>query len=313
MARLLVKRIAFAIPMLFVVSFFSFVLVSLSPTDPAEAVLGPFATPEQIAEKREELNLNKPLVVQYQRWLTRAVRGDLGTGIGGGGPVTAQLNARLPATVSLILAAMTLVLIGGVGLGVLSAVRGGVFGRLVGLLSVAGLAFPGFWVALLLTTMFSVKLRLFPSFGYVYLTDNPWQWLRSLVLPAIAVSLGGIATLAKQTRAAMLDSFSKDFVRVMQANGLSSRSVVYRHALRNAAIPVVTVLGVVSVSLLGAAVVVENVFGYPGIGSLAAAATGTRDLPIVQGAVVYFTLIVIAVGILVDASYSLLDPRVRIR
>jgi peptide/nickel transport system permease protein len=313
MWRLIAKRLAFAIPMLLIVSFFSFVLVSLSPVDPATAALGSFATEEQVVAKRLELGLDKPLIVQYWSWLSKAMRGDFGNAILGSGSVTDQLNARLPVTLSLVLVASILIAIVGVSLGVFGAIRGGAVGRGVSFVSAIGLGFPSFWVALVLTSFFAVKWRLFPVTGYEYFTRDPWQWFRSLALPAVAVSLGGIASIGRQTRSAMLDVFSRDFVRVMEANGFSRRSIVYRHALRNAAIPVVTIIGVLSVNLLGAAVVIENIFALPGIGSMASEATLSRDLPIIQGAVIYFTLIVIAVGILVDISYSLLDPRVRVR
>jgi peptide/nickel transport system permease protein len=313
MWRLVVKRLAFAIPMLLIVSFFSFILVSLSKTDPATAALGSFATSEQIDAKRIELGLDKPIFVQYLRWVGRAIHGDFGVAILGSGSVNSQMTKLLPATISLVLLASLFATVLGVGLGVLSAVRGGVFGRLVSSLSVFGLAVPGFWIALVFTSLFAVKWRLFPVSGFVYFTDRPWDWLRSLILPATAVSLGGATTLAKQTRSAMLDAFSMDFVRVLQANGFSRRSIVYRHALRNAAIPVVTIIGVISVSLLGTAVLVENIFGLPGIGSKAVESAANHDLPIIQGAVVYFTMIVIAVGVLVDLAYALLDPRVRAR
>jgi peptide/nickel transport system permease protein len=311
--RLILKRLAFAIPMLLIVSFFSFVLVSLSPVDPATAALGSFATQEQVVATRLELGLDKPLVVQYWSWLAKAVRGDFGNAILGSGSVTHQLNARLPVTLSLVLVASLLVAFIGIGLGVLGAVRGGAVGRGVSFFAAMGLGFPSFWIALVLTSFFAVKWRIFPVTGYEYITRDPWKWFKSLVLPSVAVSLGGIASIGRQTRSAMLDVFSRDFVRVMEANGFSRRSVIYRHALRNAAIPVVTLLSVLSVNLLGAAVVIENIFALPGIGSAAAEATLSRDLPIIQGAVIYFTLIVIAVGILVDVSYSLLDPRVRVR
>jgi peptide/nickel transport system permease protein len=313
MFRLIAHRVAVAVPMLLIVSFFSFALASISPTDPARAVLGPLATNEQVAEKRVEMQVDDPLLTQYGRWLGNAVHGDFGVAYIGGASVSNQLNSRIGATASLLLVTILFVLVGGVALGVVAAVRGGAAGRIVSGVSTLGLALPSFWIALVLTTLFAVKWRLFPVFGYVPVGQDPWEWFRSLVLPAFAVSLGGIAALAAQTRAAMLEALSKDFTRVMQANGIPMRSIVYRHALRNAAIPIVTILGVITVTLLGGAVVIEGIYGIPGLGSLAVSATAQGDLPLIQGAVVYFTMIVIVVGLLVDVSYSVLDPRVRVR
>jgi peptide/nickel transport system permease protein len=311
--RLIAKRVAVAVPMLLIVSFFSFALASISPTDPARAVLGPLATTAQVEAKRAELHQDDPLLTKYGRWLGNAVHGDFGVAYVGGASVSTQLNNRIGATASLLLVTILFVLVGGVALGVVAAVRGGAADRIVSGVSTLGLALPSFWIALVLTTLFAVKWRLFPVFGYVPIGQNLWEWFRSLVLPAFAVSLGGIATLSAQTRAAMLEALSKDFTRVMQANGIPMRSIVYRHALRNAAIQIVTILGVISVTLLGGAVVIEGIYGLPGLGSLAVSATAQGDLPLIQGAVVYFTLIVIVVGLLVDVSYSILDPRVRVR
>jgi peptide/nickel transport system permease protein len=311
MLRLIARRLIFAIPLLFIVSFLSFFLVSLSPTDPARVIMGPYASDAEVEAKRLELHLDDSIFGQYWRWLKGALHGDLGSSIVGGGEVTRQLNARLEATLSLVIMSLGFVAILGVGLGIVSAVRGRFVGRVADGVSVVGLALPAFWIALLLTSFFSVRLGWFPVAGYSPIDAGVGGWARSLALPAIAASLAGVAVVSKQTRASMLEALSRDYVRVMEANGFSRRSIVYRHALRNASIPVVTVLGVFTVSLLGSAVVIENLFGYPGIGSLAASAAAQRDLPLIQGAVLYFTLIVILVGLLLDISYSLLDPRVR--
>lgn len=307
------KRLLFAVPMLLLVSLFSFFLVSISPTDPARIILGPLATQEQVVAKRAELRLDDGMLTQYWTWLGGALHGDLGSSIIGGGSVTTQLNSRLGATVSLIAVAMVFVIVLGVGLGVVSALNRGAGARAIDLTVMLGLAIPAFWLALLLKSTFSIRLGWFPVSGYTYFSQDPLEWVRSLVLPAFAAALAGVAAVAKQTRSSMLDALSKDFVRVMQANGFSYRSIVFRHALRNAAIPVVTMTGVIVVSLLGSTVVIENLFGFPGLGSLAASAAGQHDLPLIQGAVLYFTLIVVVVGVLVDVSYALLDPRVRVR
>lgn len=311
MGRLVARRLLWGVPMLVVVSFFSFLLVSLVPGDPARSVLGPLAPQEQVDELHRQMGLDRPLPEQYLGWLGDAARGDLGTSLVTGTGVGQLLTPRLPATLSLIIPATLTAALLGIALGVASAVRGGVLGRLVDVLSMLGLAVPGFWLALVLVSWFAVRWQLFPATGYTAFADSPVEWLRSLVLPVAAVSLSAVTAVAKQTRDSMLDALNRDFVRVMQANGLSRRSIVYRHALRNAAIPVVSVLGVICASLLGAAVLVENIFGLPGLGSGAAQAAVQHDIPLLQGTVIYFTLIVIVVGLVVDVCHAWLDPKVR--
>ncbi|MER6753626.1 ABC transporter permease [Micromonospora echinofusca] len=311
--RLVALRLAWALPMLFVVSFFCFLLVSLVPGDPARSVLGPLAPQQQVDALHQQMGLDRPLLHQYVSWLGRSVQGDLGVSVITGAEVGPMLNARLAPTLSLIVLATLTAMLLGVGLGVFSGVRGGPLGRMVDVLSVVGLAVPGFWLALMLVSWFAVRWPLFPVTGYVPLTQSPGDWLGSLVLPVAATSLAAVTAVAKQTRDSMLDTLDRDFVRVMQANGLSRRSIVYRHALRTAAVPVVSLLGVISASLLGTTVLIENIFGLPGLGSGAALAAAQHDIPVLQGAVVYFTLIVIVIGLLVDLCQAWLDPRVRHR
>ncbi len=315
MRRLILKRLAFAVPLLFVVTFFSFALVTLSPTDPARIVAGPYADETRVAQVRTDLGLDRPLVIRYVDWVAHAVRGDLGESISyaQGVSVTSMLNARIPTTLSTIGSALAVVMMAGIGLGVLSAVRGGGAGRAVSVFSLLGLAIPGFWLVLVLTKFLSVRWRIFPAIGFRGITDSPWQWFLSLVLPVFAISVGPVASMTKQTRDSMLDALGRDFVRVMQANGIPRRSVLYRHVLKNAAIPLVTLLSINAVSLIGAAVVVEKIKAFDGLGSLAVDAAFSSDLPLVQGAVLYFALFVILIGLLVDVSYSFLDPRVRVQ
>jgi peptide/nickel transport system permease protein len=315
MFRLIAKRLAWAVPMLFVVSFFSFALVSLSPTDPARVIAGPFATQADVTKVRAELGLDDALVTRYGRWVGHAVQGDFGTSISltQGVKVSKLLNDRLASTLSTVGLSLITAALFGVGLGVFSAVRGGSSGRAASLLSLFGLAIPGFWLALVMVAFFAVTLKWFPSIGYIPLTESPVRWAKSLVLPVVAIALSPIASLTKITRDSMTDALGRDFVRVLQANGLPRRSVIYRHALKNAAIPIATLLGIQAVTLIGAAAIIEDIFAIPGLGSLAVKAAGVSDLPLIQGAVVYFCLIVVVVGVLVDISYSFLDPRVRVK
>ncbi|WKU06688.1 ABC transporter permease [Micromonospora sp. HUAS LYJ1] len=313
MVRLVLRRLAWTGPLLFVVSVLCFLLISLVPGDPARTVLGPLAPPEQVEALHRQMGLDRPLTVQYLSWLADAVHGDLGRSVSTGTAVGPLIASRLAPTLSLILLATLTVGVVGTALGVLSAVRGGPLGRLVDVASVVGLAVPGFWLALVLITWLAVRWRLFPATGYVPFGESPAQWLRSLALPVAATSLAAVTAVAKQTRDSMLDVLSRDFVRVMQANGLSTRSIVYRHALRTAAVPVVALLGVISASLLGATVLIENIFGLPGLGSGAALAAAQHDIPVLQAAVVCYTLVVVVIGLLADLAQAWLDPRVGAR
>jgi peptide/nickel transport system permease protein len=307
------RRLLLAVPLLFAVSALSFLLLSLAPGDAANQILGPHATPEQYAALRRELGLDLPVYEQYWHWLRHALTGDLGTSIVTGQAVTQAIWERLPVTVSLIVASLLVTVVVGGGMGVFSAIRGGRAGRVADGLALVGFSLPAFWVGAELIVLFAVKLTWFPATGYVPISQSPVDWLRSLVLPVIALSLYGIAATAKQTREAMLDALASEHIRMAWANGLPARSIFFRHALRNASIPVVTVLGLVAVALLGGTLFVENVFALPGLGSLVVNGAIQGDLPVVQGVAVTFTLVVVLVNLLIDLAYSWLNPKVRVR
>jgi peptide/nickel transport system permease protein len=309
--RVVARRVALAVPLLFVVSALSFLLVSLTPGDPALQILGLDAPPEAYVSLRHALGLDLPIYEQYVRWLARAFSGNLGTSLSSGQTVTQAILERLPVTLSLLFGSLVAVLVVGVALGVFSAVVGGAAARIVDALELLGFALPSFWVGAVLIEMFAVKLQLFPVVGYVPFGDSPGMWFRALVLPVAALSLHYVAGLAKQTREAMLDVLGSEHIRVAWANGAPARSVFFVYALKNASVRVATILGVITVGLLGGTVLVENVFALPGLGGLLVAATLQHDLPIVQGVTVLFTMIVIAVNLTVDLAYSWLDPRVR--
>lgn len=309
--RLITRRIVWSIPLLFVASALTFVLVSLVPGNPAEAILGPTASVAQIAALQKHLGLDEPLWTQYWHWLEQAVHGNLGTSLVTDQSVTGILGSRLTVSLNLIIGGSLVASSVGVTLGALAATRGGVIGRFVEAVAVLGLAIPNFWLGLVLIEAFAVTLRIFPTFGFVPFSQSPGHWFVSLVLPVVAIAAGGTTFIAVQTRDSMLEVLRRDFVRVLEANGISRRSVVYKHALRNAAIPVVTVIGINFVGLLGGSVLIESVFNLPGLGSELVSAATSHDIPVIQGAVVYFTLIVIVVNVLVDIAYGLLNPRVR--
>jgi peptide/nickel transport system permease protein len=310
--KLVVRRLAWSIPLLFVASALTFVLISLVPGNAAEAILGPTATTARIAALYKQLGLNEPIWTQYWHWLERALQGNLGTSLITGQGVTSVLGSRLTVSLNLIFLGTLLASILGVTFGTLAATRGGVFGRVVEAGSVLGLAVPNFWLGLVLIELFAVQLHVFPAAGFVSFSQDPFQWARSLALPVLALGVSAMTFIAVQTRDSMLEVLRRDFIRVLSANGISRRSVIYRHALRNAAIPVVTVIGITFVMLLGASVLIESVFALPGLGSELVNAAVQHDLPVIQGAVVYFTLIVVAVNVLVEVAYGLLNPRVRV-
>ena len=299
-------------PLLFVVCSTTFFLAALIPGDIARTILGPNASQAQYLATRHELGLNKPLGQRYWDWLTAAVHGNLGRSLFNQEPVTALLDTRLPTTLSLVIGSTVVAAVLGVLLGIASAHSGSVLGRVVDVLSLVGLALPNFFLGLLLVSWFAVSLKLLPASGYVPFTQSPGNWAKSLVLPVVTLALPGVAVIAKQTRDAMKDVGGQPFVRTLRAAGISRRSIVFKHVLRRAAIPVATVIGLVFVGALSGTVLVESVFAMPGLGGTAVQATSNHDLPLIQGVVVYFTVIVIAVNLLVDLAYGALDPRVRI-
>ncbi|MEV4313960.1 ABC transporter permease [Actinocrispum sp. NPDC049592] len=313
MARLILYRLLISVALVFAISLATFLLQAAAPGDIARTILGDHFSPEAYQRLHHELGLDDPILLQYWHWLTQAIQGDLGTSPISGLPVAGEIANRLPVTASLVICATIATAVGGVALGVLSAVRGGRVGRAVDVLSLIGYALPSFWLALTMVTLFSVTVELLPATGYVPLATSPAGWARSLVLPVTTLALPGIALFAKQTRDAMLEALSRDFVTALRANGIPERSIVFRHALRNASIPVVTLVGLTLVSLLSGTVFVEAVFAMPGLGGLAVQATSQHDIRMIQGVVVVFTLVVVTVNLVVDLAYGWLNPKVRAR
>lgn len=312
MRRLIAQRLLLSIPLPFVVSGLTFVLVALTPGDLARTILGGNATQAQYLQLRQQLGLNEPLWTRYWHWLTAAVHGDLGQSATNSASVTSVLNARLGPTLSLVIGSTLVAALLGVMLGVAAAVRAGALGRLIDGFSLLGLALPNFWLGLILIGWFAVDLRMFPVSGYVSPTDSLNAWATSLVLPVVTLAAPGVAIIAKQTRDSMRDAMQRPFMRTLRAAGVSRRSLLFRHALRNAAIPVLTVVGVVFVGALSGTVIAETLFALPGLGGEAVAATTAHDVPLIQGVALYFTFLVIAVNLVIDIAYGYLDPRVRV-
>jgi peptide/nickel transport system permease protein len=297
---------------LFVVCSTTFFLAALIPGNLARTIAGPNASQAQYLALRRQLGLNQPITERYWAWLTAAVHGNLGTSLFSQEPVTSLLDTRLPTTLSLVIGATFVAAVLGVGLGIAGARSRGLLGRFVDTLALVGLALPNFFLGLLLVSWFAVSLQLLPATGYVPFTQSPAGWIKSLILPIVTLALPGVAVVAKQTRDSMKDASSQPFVRTLRAAGISRRSITFKHVLRSAAIPVATVIGLVFIGALSGTVLVESVFAMPGLGGLAVQATANHDLPLIQGVVVYFTVIVIAVNLLVDIAYGALDPRVRV-
>jgi peptide/nickel transport system permease protein len=314
MLRHTVRWLVSSLALLFVITAATFVLASMAPGDAAKAILSSQSgsyTMQQYQQMRHALGIDQPLPVQYWHWLDGVLHGSLGADLFSGQPVTQQLNARLGPSLSVIVGTVIVSGLAGVSLGIVSALRGRALGRLVDVVSLAGLAFPNFWLALVLVELLAVKVQVFPATGYVPLSADPGPWLRSIALHVLTLSAGGVAFVAKQTRDSLSEVMSRDFIVMLRARGLSRRSVVLRHALRNAAIPVVTVLGLLLVGLLGGTVLIENVFSIPGLGQEAVTAAGSHDLPVIEGVAFYFAVVVVIANLLVDVSYRLLNPRVR--
>lgn len=311
MLRIIIRRLLLSVPLVLVVSGITFVLESLVPGDPARSLLGVNATPQQYAALRAVLHLNLPLVQQYWLYLGNVFRGDLGTSIFTDQPVSQFVTSRLPVTLSLVIGATVVAAAAGTLLGVYSATRGRLSRRVVDVVSLLGNALPGFWVALALSAIFAVDLGWFPATGYTSFGQSPRAWLSSLALPVVALSIGGVALIAKVTRDAMLSTLQLDYIRTLRACGVSPRSVIWRHALRNSGLALVTTIGLTMISFLAGAVIIENVFVLPGLGNVVVSATNEHDIPVVQGIALTFTIIVIVVNLLVDIAYGLLNPKVR--
>jgi peptide/nickel transport system permease protein len=309
--RIIGFRVVTAIPLILLVSFIIFLLESLVPGNPAETILGQNATPQNVAALDRQLGLNKPLLDGYWTWLDGVLHGHLGTSVISGEGVGSLLNGRLAVTLSLVVLSVLVSAIVGVALGLISARRGGLIGRVLDVVSLTGLALPSFWVGTVLVALFAVQLRIFPASGYVTFAQSPSGWIEHLILPVAALSLLGVAAVAKQSRDAILTALEADYITMLRGNGMSEREIMLRHVLRNAAMPIVTVLGVVAIGTLGGTVFVESVFVLPGMGSQATQSTVDHDLPVILGIGLYFTVIVVIINLFVDLTYGLLNPRAK--
>jgi peptide/nickel transport system permease protein len=307
------RRVGSGIVLVFVISAVTFGLLRATGQNVARGIVGQTATADQVAAKRAELGLDLPVFEQYWQWLTAALRGDLGSSWFSGEAVTSSLAHRLPVTLSIVLGGLLLSAVFSILLGVAAAVRGGWLDRLVQAVAVIGFAIPSFLVALVVAYYVGVKWHLLPATGYTALATSPADWIKSIILPSIALAIGATAATAQQIRGSMVDVLRMDFIRTLRSRGVANRTVLYKHALRNAAPAGLTVLSLQFIGMVGGAVVVEKVFGLNGIGSLANSAASSGDAPELLGVVVVMVSIVVVVNLAMDVAFGWLNPKVRVR
>lgn len=312
MIRFFLNRLVSGVVLVFVVATLTFLLMSLSGGNPARNILGEGATEEQVAAKAAELGLNLPILERYWNWLTSAITGDFGSSWFTNEPVMSSLANKFPVTLSIVVVAILVTAVIATVLGVTAAVRRGWIDRFVQVFAVIGFALPNFWVALVLVTVFAVTLRILPATGFTPFATDPSKWALGLVLPVAALVTGTIASTAQQVRGATIDILERDFVRTLRSRGISKQSLLFKHVLRNAASPALTVLSLQFVGLLGGAVIIEKVFALPGIGSLAVNATTQGDLPQILGLVVVMVVLVVIVNLLIDLATGWLNPKARV-
>jgi len=308
----IIRRLGATIVVMTVVAFVVFLLLYLTPGDPAAILAGDAATGDDIRRIRETLGLDEPFFVRFGGWLWALLHGDLGTSIFTNLPVTRLIGQRVEPTLSLTLLTLVIALLVAIPLGVIAAAKAGTWiDRGVMAFSVVGFSVPVFVIAYALILVFSIELEWLPVQGYRSFHEDPWQWLRHLILPSTALGTVYIALIARITRASMLDVLAQDYIRTAQAKGLDTRSILVGHALKNAAVPIMTIVGIGIALLIGGAIVTETVFAIPGIGRLTVDAILRRDYPIIQGVVLLFSAAYVLINLAVDLSYMLFDPRIR--
>jgi len=312
MLAFIVHRLLSTVAVMAIVAVVIFLLLHLSPGDPAAIIVGDNATQLQIDAVHRQLGLDDPLVVQFARWLTGVFKGDLGVSIFSHEPVSKLIGQRIEPTVSLALTTLALAVVIAVSFGVLAAWKVGTWiDRLVMILSILSFSVPVFVVGYLLIYVFSIKLGWLPVQGYAPIADGFASWIRHLILPSVALGLAYVALIARITRTAMLDVLAEDYVRTARAKGVATGPVLLKHALKNAGVPILTVIGIGIALLIGGVVITETVFNIPGVGRLVVDAISQRDYPIIQGVTLIFSGVYVIVNLMVDLSYTLLDPRIR--
>ncbi len=308
----IVRRILATIPVMGVVAVFVFLLLHLTPGDPATVIAGDYARPEDIVRIREQLGLNDPLYIQFGNWLWRLFQGDMGISIFSNLPVTHLIQQRLEPTIMMALTTIIIAIAIAVPLGVLAAWKQGTWvDRAVMVFAVLGFSVPIFVVAYAMIWGFSIKLKWLPVQGYTPIGEGLIPFLRNIIMPAVALGMVYVALIARITRASVMEVLNEDYIRTARAKGLASTTILIRHALKNAAVPIVTIIGIGIALLIGGVVVTESVFNIPGLGRLTVDAILRRDYPIIQGLILVFSGVYVLVNLLIDISYTFLDPRIR--
>lgn len=312
MIRFVARRLALAVSQVFAISVLAFTLLYLGAGDIARTIMGENATQEQVATRRQELGLDRPLPVRYGEWLANAVQGDFGRSYFTAQSVTEALATRLPVTLTLVIGVTIVSALLAFTLGIAAGYRRGAFDKVIQVLSVIGYAIPGFLVALLLVLVVSMRLGWLPATGYIPLSQSLTGWLSTIVLPIAALSVANIAAITQQVRSSVIDALRQDYVRTLRSRGLSERRVVLKHVLRNASGPGLTVMGLQFVSLLSIAIVVEQIFALPGLGTVAISYTSRGDVPVVLGLLLMTSVMVAVVNTIVDVVVGILNPKARV-
>src|ERR1700675_3992056 len=312
MVSYILRRILATLPVMAIVALFVFSLLYIAPGDPAVVIAGEQASPEDVERIRQSLGLDRPFLVQFGSWVWHILHGHLGTSIFNNLPVTALIAQRLEPTISLMTIALVLTIVIAVPLGVIAAWKAGSWvDRTIMAFAVFAFSLPVFVVGYVLAFVFALQFEWLPVQGYTPLAEGFWPWLQNLILPAIALGSVYIALIARITRASMLEVLQQDYIRTARAKGLDQRSILFVHALKNAAVPIITVIGIGVALLIGGAVVTESVFAIPGLGRLTIDAILRRDYPVIQGIVLMFSFLYVLVNLMVDVTYTLVDPRIR--
>ncbi|WP_417215723.1 ABC transporter permease [Arthrobacter sp.] len=312
MLKILWHRLLVSIPLIILVSAITYLLQALVPGDPARTLLGVNASQEQYEQLRVAMNLDAPFLTRYGDYLGGLLHGDLGDSIFTSIPVATSVLQRLPVTLALMVGTVVLAATIGIVFGVISATRGQRISKAVDALSMVGFSLPNFWLGLVLVSILAISLPLFPATGYTRFGDSPSAWLLCLILPWAALALHGLASIAKVTRDSMKTTLDMDYIRTLRAAGVKRSSIVWRHALKNAGIPILTMTGLTMIHCLSGTVLIENVFALPGLGTLAVGAINNHDTPVTQGVVLTFTVIVVIINLIVDMAYTVLNPKVRL-
>ena len=312
MLSYILRRILSTLPVMGIVALFVFSLLYIAPGDPAAVIAGDQASPADVERIRQGLGLDRPFLIQFGSWLWNILHGDLGTSIFTNLPVSAMIAQRIEPTFSLMAITLVLTILVAVPLGVVAAWKAGTWvDRTIMAFAVFAFSLPVFVVGYVLAYVFALQFEWLPVQGYTPLAAGLWPWLQNLILPALALGTVYIALIARITRASMLEVLQQDYVRTARAKGLGQRNILFVHALKNAAVPIVTVIGIGIALLIGGAVVTESVFAIPGLGRLTIDAILRRDYPVIQGIVLLFSFLYVLVNLMVDVTYTLVDPRIR--